>query len=112
MSEGRSRSKGTGDDDIIATQQQHHVWRRNTYTEHLLHGRHRAHVPVANGLIEAIGSLQRSEGRAAVSSEQRSRSEGIGNGRRRRSHSYARSCIAVTSSCSRAATRGMEEHVH
>jgi hypothetical protein len=30
------------------------------------------------GLIEALGILQRSEGRAAVWSERRSRSEGIG----------------------------------
>ena len=56
-------------------------------------------APRADVLIEGLGSLQRSEGRAAVWSEQRSRSEGIGNGRRRR-HGDGRE-----------AARGMEEHV-
>ena len=76
----RGRGQGTGDDDDTATleQQQHAGW-RNTYTEHVSHVRHRAHVPITDGLIETVGSLQRSEGRAAVRSEQRSRSEGIGD---------------------------------
>ncbi len=95
-SEGRSRSKGTGDDDIIATQQQQHVWWRNTYSEHLIHVRHLAHVPVANGLVEVIGFLHRSEGKAAMWSEGRSRSKGTGD---------------EDNSNARAATRGMEEHV-
>jgi hypothetical protein len=66
-----------GDDDDTATleQQQHARW-RNTYKEHVLHGRHRAHVPSTDGLIEGLGNLQRSEGRAAVWREQRSPSEG------------------------------------
>ena len=50
--------------------------------------------------VEGSSRLQRSEGRASVWSERRSRSEGIGNGRRRRRYSDAR-----------AATREMEEHV-
>jgi hypothetical protein len=57
---------------------------RTTYSEHLRHGLHRARVPITDGLIEGLGLLQHSERRAAVRSEQRSRSEGIGNGRRRR----------------------------
>ena len=66
-----ARGLGTGDDDDTATleQQQHAGW-RNTYIEHVIHVRHRAHVPITDGLIEDIGSLQRSEGRAAVWSEQ------------------------------------------
>ncbi len=79
-------------------QQQHAGW-RNTYPEHVLHDRHRAHVPVTDGLIEGLGILHRSEGRAAVWSERRSRSEGMRDGWRRR-HGDAR-----------AATRGMDEHV-
>jgi hypothetical protein len=62
-------------------EQQHAGW-RNTYKEHVSHVRHRAHVPITDGLIEGPGSLQRSEGRAAVWSERRSRSEGTGDGRR------------------------------
>ena len=62
-------------------QQQHAGW-RNTYPEHVLHDRHRAHVPITDGRIEGNGFLQRSEGRAAVWSERRSRSEGIVDGRR------------------------------
>ena len=31
----------------------------------VLHVRHRAHVPITDGLIEGIGKLHRSEGRAA-----------------------------------------------
>ncbi len=90
-----------GDEDDTATleQQQHAGW-RNTYIEHDSHVRHRAHVPVTDGLVEGLGSLQRSEGRAAVWSERRSRSERMRDGRRR--HGDARA----------AATRGMEEHVH
>ncbi len=59
-------------------QQQHAGW-RNTYKEHASHVRHRAHVPITDGLIEGSGKLQRSEGRAAVWREQRSRSEGMGD---------------------------------
>ena len=101
-SERRSRSEGMGDDDDTATleQQQHAGW-RNTYREHVSHGRHRAHVPITDGLIEGSGNLHRSEGRASVWSERRSRSEGMRDGWRRR-HRDARA----------AATRGMEEHVH
>ena len=91
---------GTADDDDTAMQeQQQHAGWRNTYIEHAVHDRHRAHVPVTDGLIEGSGSLQRSEGWAAVWSEQRSPSEGMGNGRRRHGDTTA------------AATRGMEEHV-
>ena len=72
---------GIGDNDDTATleQQQHAGW-RSTYIEHGVHVRHRAHVPVTDGLIEGIGTLHRSEGRMAVWGEWRSRSEGIGNG--------------------------------
>ena len=98
--EQRSRSEEMGDDDDTATleQQQHAGW-RNTYIEHASHVRHRAHVPVTDGLVEGIGTLHRSEGRAAVWSERRSRSERMGNGRRRHGDTTA------------AATRGIEEHV-
>jgi hypothetical protein len=58
-------------------------------------------APRADVLIEGPGSLQRSQGRAAVWSERRSRSEEMGDGRRRQ-HSDARA----------ATTRVMEEHVH
>jgi len=77
-----ARGLGTADDvdDDMATQeQQQHAGWRNTYIEHVRHVRHRAHVPITDGLIEATGFLQRSQGRAAVRSEQRSRSEGIGD---------------------------------
>ena len=57
------------DDDMARQEQQHAGW-RNTYLEHGLHARHRAHVPITDGLIEDSGSLQRSEGRAAVRHEQ------------------------------------------
>jgi len=75
-----ARGKGTADDDNTATleQQQHAGW-KNTYEEHALHVRHRAHVPISDGLIEGIGFLQRSEGRAAVWSEPRCWSEGTGD---------------------------------
>ncbi len=64
----------------MATQeQQQHAGLRSTYIEHVLHGRHRAHVPITDGLIEGSGKLQRSEGRAAVWREQRSRSEEMGD---------------------------------
>ena len=98
-SEQRSRGEGRGDDDDTAMQEQQHAGWRITYIEHGSHVRHRAHVPVTDGLIEGIGILQRSEGRATVWSERRSRSEGMRDGWRRR-HGDAR-----------AATRGMEEHV-
>ena len=68
-----------GDDDDTATQEQQHAGWRNTYLEHASHVRHRAHVPITDGLIEGSGKLQRSEGRAAVWREQRSRSEGMGD---------------------------------
>ena len=73
-----------GDDDDTATQRRKssNTRCRNTYIEHAIHSPHRAHVPITDGLIEGTGSLQRSEGRAAVRSEQRSRSEGTGDGRR------------------------------
>jgi hypothetical protein len=71
----------TGDDDDTATlQQQQHAGWGDTYAEHPFHVPHRAHVPITDGLIEGIGNLQRSEGRAAVWSEWRSRSEGMGDG--------------------------------
>ena len=54
-------------------------------------------APRADVLIE-VGSLQHGEGRAAVWSEQRSPSEGMGVGRRRHGDTTA-------------ATRGIEEHV-
>ena len=78
-SERRSRSEGTAaDDDDTATQEQQlHAGWRNTYSEHVAHVRHRAHVPVTDVLIEGRSFLQRSEGRAAVWSERRSRSEGM-----------------------------------
>ena len=80
-SKQRSRSEGTADDDDTAMQeQQQHAGWRSTYLEHLVHVRHLARVPITDGLSETVGSLQRSEGRAAVWSERRSRSEGIGIG--------------------------------
>jgi hypothetical protein len=56
--------------DDAATQEQQYAGWRSTYIEHVIHVRHRAHVPITDGLIEGIGTLQRSEGRAAVWSEQ------------------------------------------
>ena len=82
-------------------QQQHAGW-RSTYIEHAIHFRHRAHVPITDGLIEGTGMLQRSEGREAVLSEQRSRSEGIGDGRRRRHGDTA----------TQEQQHAMQEHVH
>ena len=66
-----ARGQGTADDDDTATleQQQHAGW-RITYLEHARHARHRARVPITDGLIEGLGKLQRSEGRAAAWSEQ------------------------------------------
>ncbi len=61
---------GIGDEHDTATREQQHARRRNTYIEHGIHVRHRAHVPITDGLIEGIGFLQRSEGRAAVWSKQ------------------------------------------
>ncbi len=52
--------------DDAGTQPQQQTGWRNTYIEHLLHVRHRAHVPVTDGLVEGKGSLHRSAGRAAV----------------------------------------------
>jgi hypothetical protein len=74
----RGRATGDEDDTAMQEQQQHAGW-RNTYVEHVLHVRHLTHVPCTDGLIEGIGTLQCSEGRAAVWSERRSRSEGIGD---------------------------------
>jgi len=58
--------------------EQQHAGCRGTYREHAIHGRHRAHVPSTDGLIEGTGTLQRSEGRTAVWSERRSRGDGTG----------------------------------
>jgi hypothetical protein len=65
-----ARGRATGDEDDTATQEQRHAGWRSTYPEHAIHVRHLAHVPITDGLIEALGILQRSEGRAAVWSEQ------------------------------------------
>ena len=73
----------------MATQEQQHAGWRNTYIEHETHVRHRARVPVTDGLIEGSGILQRSEGRAAVWRERRSRSEGMGDGRRQHGDNMA-----------------------
>jgi len=70
-----ARGWGTDDDDMATLEQQHARW-RNTYLEHETHVRHRARVPITDGLIEGRGNLQRIEGRAAVWSEQRFPSEG------------------------------------
>ncbi len=59
-----------GDEDMATQEQQQHAGWRSTYLEHASHVRHRAHVPITNRLIEGSGSLQRSEGRAAVWREQ------------------------------------------
>ena len=64
-----ARGWGTDDDDMATLEQQHAGW-RNTYDEHVTHVRHRARVPITDGLIEGRGKLQRSEGRAAVWREQ------------------------------------------
>ena len=61
-----ARGLGTGDENDTATEEQQLAGWRNTYIEHALHGRHRAHVPITDGLIEGLGVLQRSEGRMAV----------------------------------------------
>ncbi len=68
---------GIGDEDDTATQEQQHARRRNTYSKHGIHVRHRAHVPVTDGLIEGSRKLQRSEGRAAGWRGRRSRSAGM-----------------------------------
>ena len=60
-----ARGWGTDDDDMATQEQQHAGW-RNTYSEHAMHVRHRAHVPITDGLIEGLSILQRSAGRAAV----------------------------------------------
>jgi hypothetical protein len=61
-----ARGWGTDDDDTAMQEQQQHAGWRNTYIEHPIHVRHRARVPITDGLIEGLGKLQRSEGRAAV----------------------------------------------
>jgi hypothetical protein len=58
------------DDDTATLEQQQHAGWRSTYSEHDSHVGHRAHVPISDGLIEGLGKLQRSEGRAAVWREQ------------------------------------------
>ena len=40
--------------------------KRNTYVEHIAHVRHRARLPVTDGLVEGLGFLQCNEGRMAV----------------------------------------------
>jgi hypothetical protein len=56
-----------GDDGDKATREQlQHAGWRNTHLEHESHTPHRAHVPIADGLIEATGILQRREGGAAL----------------------------------------------
>ncbi len=61
-----ARGWGTDDDDMATQEQQQHAGWRNTYSEHAMHVRHRAHVPITDGLIEGLSILQRSAGRAAV----------------------------------------------
>jgi hypothetical protein len=39
---------------------------RNTNLEHVTHVRHRARVPVTDGLVEGLGKLQCNEGWMAV----------------------------------------------
>jgi hypothetical protein len=56
-------------EDTATLEHQHAGW-RITYVEHPLHVRHRAHVPITDGLIEDRGFLQHGEGRAVVWSEQ------------------------------------------
>jgi hypothetical protein len=68
-SDVEARGWGTRDDDMATQEQQHAGW-RNTYKEHETHVRHRARVPITDGLIEGRGKLHRSEGRAAAWSEQ------------------------------------------
>ena len=64
---------------------------RNTYVEHILHGRHRARVPVTDGLVEGIGILQQCiQGRMAVSSERRDIQDIHKTVRRQRSRSNRR----------------------
>jgi hypothetical protein len=53
----------------MATLEQQHAGWRITYLDHASHARHRAHVPITDGLIEGLDVLQR-EGRAAVRREQ------------------------------------------
>jgi hypothetical protein len=69
----------TGVDDDQATLPQQHAGWSNTYLEHGIHVRHRAHVPITNVLVEGLGSLHRGEGRNAVLSERRSRNDGMGD---------------------------------
>ena len=82
------------------------TWRHNrsntrdggTRTKNMkVHVRHRAHVPITDGLIEGSGILQRSEGRAAV---------GVSDlGARDRGR------MTTNMATRAAATRGVEEHV-
>ena len=81
MSERGDRGWTAAAAEDTATQEQQHARWRNTYSEHGLHARHRARVPITDGLIEGSGFLQHVEGRAVVWSEKRCRSEGIGDGR-------------------------------
>ena len=59
-----------GDDDATMQEQQHAGW-RNTYIEHAIHVRHRAHVPISDGLIEFVGFLRYGEGQMFARSEHR-----------------------------------------
>jgi hypothetical protein len=61
---------GDDDDNMATREQQQHAGWRNTYKEHVVHVRHRAHVPITDGLIEGNGKLQHGEGRAVVWHEQ------------------------------------------
>ena len=57
-------SRGKGQE---ATHQEQ-TW-ENTYIEHIAHVRHRARVPVTDGLVERNGTLQYIEGRMAAWSD-------------------------------------------
>jgi hypothetical protein len=59
-----ARKEGGRDDEETTTAKQQAA--RNTYSEHVTHVRHRARVPVTDGLVEFPGILQCNEGRMAV----------------------------------------------
>jgi hypothetical protein len=71
---GGRQGQYDGEETTIVKQQA----ARTTYPEHVS-CRHRAHVPITDGLIEGSGNLQCSEGRAVVWHEQRSGSKGTGD---------------------------------
>ncbi len=77
---GETRWGTDGDGDVAGQREEQGARRRNTNKKHAGHDRHRAHVPITDRLIEGSGFLQHGEGRAAVWSERRSRSEGTGDG--------------------------------